>query len=84
LRALLIIAATVAVVACKGPVEAAEEQHRIAMASAASEDEKCAIERKLAEAYLEANAADKYHDQKQTADIQCLVVETERAANRGN
>lgn len=64
--------------ACSGPVEKAEEEHRVAMAASPTEDEKCRIEQKLAEAYLTARESEKYENQKRSADIQCLMVETER------
>jgi hypothetical protein len=60
--------------------ERAEDAHRIAMKSALTDDERCQIERKLAESYLAANAEEQYKKQKFTADAFCLYVENMRKA----
>jgi hypothetical protein len=77
---MLRIIALVGVLAAAGcapsQVEQAEQEYRIVQKHGKPED-KCTAARKVAEAYLHARNAERYHAARVDASIQCLAADME-------
>lgn len=76
MRAIILGFCLAAVSACSNSAQDAERELEIVQQSGGSLDEICAAKRKVADAYLKAQDADKFQIAKSSADMACLDAQT--------